>query len=87
MNQTGSLSEFTWCPKLPDFTLGEFTHVRLCYALIAFCKELIKAMMQEHKCKILVIIWHNFSLKLYFWRGKVKKICHNCNIVIVVIYN
>ena len=24
MNQTRSLSEFTWCPKLPDFTLLEY---------------------------------------------------------------
>ena len=85
IDQTRSLSEFTCCPKLPDFTLNEFTHVRLCQALIAFCKELIKAMMQEHKCKILIIIWHTFSLKLYFWRGNVKKICHIRNIAIVVI--
>ena len=26
VNQTRSLSEFTWCPKLPDFTLYEYLH-------------------------------------------------------------
>ena len=27
MKQTRSLSEFTWCPKLPDFTLIKFGEV------------------------------------------------------------
>ena len=83
MKQTWSLSEFTWCPKLPDFTLpivatnNKQTLSHLFFSL-CWCTEESK-LVSHHKAEQLCVLTTAESREK-IWVGCVHAVMRLCSL-------